>query len=101
MTEAEWREYSLGGKMRRWLFPLFVVMWLAAGIAFWWQDDWWYYVGSGPERWPKFLAPWWEQLVVSVVVGFFFAGLVVGAASVICMLVLPRFALLTSQPENK
>ncbi len=69
--------------MRRYrcFIPLLLMMWLATGFAYWWQADWWYYVGSGPEQWPKFQAPWCEQLVVSAVVGSFIVGLVVVIAA--------------------
>jgi MFS family permease len=71
------------------LLGVFVAAGLAAGLAFWHQADWWYYVGAGPERWPKFKAPAWEQFVVSAVAGGFFGGVAVGVVSLIRM-VAPR-----------
>ena len=60
---------------------LFTLMVLMFGFVFWQQADWWYYVGTGPESWPKFTAPAWEQIVVSSLVGSIFGEFVVGVAS--------------------
>jgi len=62
---------------------LFVLTALASGLLFWLQADWWYYVGTGPDRWPKFKAPAWEQFVVSAIVGAFFGGVMVGVGSLV------------------
>ena len=57
----------------------FMVTAVVSGLVFWWRTDWWYYVGTGPDRWPKFKAPAWEQALVSSIVGVVIGGAVVGA----------------------
>jgi len=56
-------------QMRRPMLWLFIVTSVVASLIYWWFADWWFYVGTGPDAWPKFKMPWWGQVVVSSIVG--------------------------------
>ena len=87
--------------MRRSYLWLFLVVALAAGLLFWWHADWWAYVGTGPNRWRKFIMPWWWQLGVSSIVGAAAGGLVVGAAYCLCFAGSLLFSCCIRQEEAK
>ncbi len=62
---------------------VFLVVALATGFAYWWQQDWWADVelSNGPV--PKFELPWWVQLPVSSLVGGFWGCLAVLALAAV------------------
>jgi hypothetical protein len=56
----------------------FLLSALFAAVVYWRNADWWVYVGTGPERWAKFIMPWWWQIGESAVVGMLAAAPLVG-----------------------
>jgi hypothetical protein len=73
---------------------LFLASALVAGLVYWWQADWWIVWRApthppGRHYLPGFLAPWWWQLAVSVVVGLL-AGAALAAAARLLWYAWPR-----------
>jgi hypothetical protein len=48
------------------------------GLVYWWFADWWAYVDEPSGAWPKFVMPWWWQVIESGIVGALTGGLLAG-----------------------
>jgi hypothetical protein len=47
-------------------------------LLYWWFADWWAYVDDPNGPWPKFIMPWWWQVIESAIVGSLAAGFLTG-----------------------
>jgi hypothetical protein len=59
---------------------VFAVAVLVCGLVYWWFADWWAYVDDPRGSWPKFVMPWWWQVIESGIVGMLAGGLLAGAS---------------------
>ena len=74
----------------RYTWAVFVVTFLTCGLLYWWFTDWWAYVEFPDGLMPKFVMPWWWQVVESSVVGLLAGGLAAEAWWVGCWASLRR-----------
>ncbi|MBM4070622.1 MAG: hypothetical protein FJ271_16950 [Planctomycetes bacterium] len=56
---------------------------LLFGLLYWWFADWWAYVEFRDGAMPKFVMPWWWQLVESSFVGFIASALLLVGCHVV------------------
>jgi hypothetical protein len=63
------------GSRAIWVFAVAV---LICGLVYWWFADWRAYVDDPSGAWPKFVMPWWWQVIESGIVGLLAGGLLAG-----------------------
>jgi hypothetical protein len=62
----------MGGSRVRWVFAVAAPV---CGLVYWWFADWWAYVEFPEGPMPKFVMPWWWQLLESGILGVLAGGL--------------------------
>ena len=63
----------------RYTWVVFVVTFLTCGLLYWWFADWWAYVEFPDGPMPKFVMPWWWQVIESSLAGVLAGTLAAGA----------------------
>jgi hypothetical protein len=61
----------VSGSRVRWVFAVAA---LVCGMVYWRFRDWWAYVQFPEGPMPKFVVPWWWQVIESGVIGFLAGG---------------------------
>lgn len=75
-TEAFDNRGACGGqKQTRWVFIIAVPV---CGVIYWWFADWWAYVELPDGPIPKFIMPWWWQIIESGIFGVGTGGVLAG-----------------------
>lgn len=64
-----------------WVFPVAA---LSCAFIYWWYADWWAYVDFPEGPMPKFIMPWWWQVMESGFVGVVGGSLLTGIWGLVC-----------------